>query len=406
MQRVSRTCRVHAAFRWVKGYDTTIVSFVNTIPTPEGGTHLAGFERAFTYVVNDALQLGEAKKLKRFKDEARAARDDVQEGLVAVLQVTFPEPQFRGQTKRELGTPSIQRITYDAVKAGLADWFEKGKRTQVDAVRSKIISSIEVRLTQRQQRETLRRASSLGSTGLPAKLADCRTTNVAESELLIVEGDSAAGPAKEGRDSEIQAVLPIRGKIINAGKSTHKQVLDNAEAEAIFTALGAGSGPEFDLAACRYGRVVILADADVDGSHIRCLLLTLFFHYTKPLLEAGRIYVAMPPLYTVKEGGRDGAKHFCYGEAERDELLARLDAAGTRYGITRNKGLGEMDVDELATTTLEPATRVLRRVTMADAEAVTAAGRAFEVLMGKDVESRRAYIVANSALLDREALDI
>jgi DNA gyrase subunit B len=288
----------------------------------------------------------------------------------------------------------------------LTDWFARGKRTQVDAVRAKIITSIEVRLTQRHQRETLRRASALGSTGLPAKLADCRSTNVADSELLIVEGDSAAGPAKEGRDSEIQAVLPIRGKIINAGKSTHRQVLDNAEAEAIFTALGAGSGADFDLRACRYGRVIILADADVDGSHIRCLLLTLFFHYTRPLLDSGRVYVAMPPLYTVKEAGRDGAKHFCYDDAERDGVTARLETAGTRFTITRNKGLGEMDVDELAATTLEPATRVLRRITMADAAAAGAAAEAFEVLMGKDVESRRAYIVANSALLDREALDI
>jgi DNA gyrase subunit B len=406
MRPVDRVCRVEAAFRWVKGYDTTLVSFVNTIPTPDGGTHVAGFERAFTYVVNDALQLGEAKKLKKFKDEARATRDDVQEGLVAVLKVTVPEPQFRGQTKRELGTPAVQRVTYDAVKAGLAEWFERGRKTQVDGLRSKIVGAIEVRLTQRQQRENLRRASALGSTGLPAKLADCRTTDVDASELLIVEGDSAAGPAKQGRNSEVQAVLPIRGKIINAGKATLKQVLDNAEAEAIFTALGAGSGPEFNLAACRYGRVVILADADVDGSHIRCLLLTLFFHYTRPLLEAGRVYVAMPPLYTIKEGGRDGAKHYCYGEPERDEVLARLEAAGTRYTITRNKGLGEMDVAELAATTLEPATRVLRRVTMGDAAAAAAAAEAFEVLMGKDVESRKAYIIQNSALLPRDELDI
>jgi DNA gyrase subunit B len=406
MQTVARICKVEAAFRWVKGYDTTLMSFVNTIPTSDGGTHVAGFERSFTYVVNDALQLNDVKKLKKFKDDARATRDDVQEGLVAVLKVTVAEPQFRGQTKRELGTPAIQRVTYDVVKAGLAEWFERGRKTQVDAVRSKIITAVEMRLTQRQQRETLRRASSLGSTGMPAKLADCRTTDVEASELLIVEGDSAAGPAKQGRDSEVQAVLPIRGKIINAGKSTHKQVLDNAEAEAIFTALGGGSGAEFDLAACRYGRVVILADADVDGSHIRCLLLTLFFHYTRPLLQAGRVYVAMPPLYTVKEGGKDGTKHYCYGEPERDELIARLEAAGTRFNITRNKGLGEMDVAELATTTLDPASRVLRRVTMGDVVEAAAAASAFEVLMGKDVESRKAYIIQNSALLDREALDI
>jgi DNA gyrase subunit B len=317
-----------------------------------------------------------------------------------------PEPQFRGQTKRELGTPAVQRIVYDAIKSGLTDWFERGRKGQVEAVRTKIVTAVELRLTQRQQRETLRRASSLGSGGMPAKLADCRTTDVAASELLIVEGDSAAGPAKQGRDSEIQAVLPIRGKIINAGKSTLKQVLDNAEAEAIFTALGAGSGAGFDPAACRYGRVVILADADVDGSHIRCLLLTLFFHYTRPLLEQGRVYVAMPPLYTVREGGRGGTLHHCFDEAERDRVLARLEAGGVRFTITRNKGLGEMDVAELASTTLDPATRVLRRVTMADAAQAAAAADAFEVLMGKDVESRKAYIVEHSALFDREALDI
>jgi len=403
---VARECQVELAFRWVKGYDTTLVSFVNTIPTPDGGTHVAGFERAFTYVVNDAL-LGEAKKLKRFGDDARATREDVQEGLVAVLKVTVPEPQFRGQTKRELGTPAVQSVTYAAVKAGLADWVQRsGKRGQVDAVRGKVIDAIALRLTQRQQRETLRRASALASTGLPDKLADCRTTDVAASELLIVEGDSAAGPTKEGRNSELQAVLPIRGKIINAGKASLRQVLDNAEAEAIITALGAGSGPEFDLAACRYGRVVILADADVDGAHIRCLLLTLFFHHLRPLLEDGRVYVAMPPLFTVKESGKDGASHFAYDEADLRELQARLDAADKRYKIGRNKGLGEMDVEELAVTTLDPATRVLRRVTMADAEEVAAAADAFRVLMGRDVPERKDYIVRNSAFLDRDQLDI
>ena len=406
MTAVTRTCIIEAAYRWVKGYDTTLVSFVNTIPTTDGGTHVAGFERAFTYVVNDAL-LGEARKLKRFKDEAKALREDVQEGLVAVLKVTVPEPQFRGQTKRELGTPKVQSITYDIVKAALADWVAtSGKRGQVDAVRGKMITAIELRLTQRQQKEDVRRATALSSTGLPDKLADCRSTNVSETELLIVEGDSAAGPTKEGRNSEIQAVLPIRGKIINAGKATVKQVLDNTEAAAIFTALGAGSGSDIDLGLVRYGRVVILADADVDGSHIRCLLLTLFFHHLRPLLEAGRIFVAMPPLYTVKEGGREGVKHFAYDEADRDRIIREIQARGRSFTIGRNKGLGEMDVDELAVTTLEPATRVLRRVTMSDAAQAAAAALAFATLMGKDVEDRRAYIVANSALFDREQLDI
>ncbi|MPY94678.1 MAG: DNA topoisomerase IV subunit B [Acidimicrobiia bacterium] len=403
---VGRDCLVELAFRWVKGYDSTLVSFVNTIPTPDGGTHVAGFERALTWVVNDAL-LGEAKKLKRFGDDARATRDDVQEGLVAVLKVTVPEPQFRGQTKRELGTPAVQSVTYAAVKAGLTEWVQKsGKRGQVDAVRAKVIDAIVLRLTQRQQRETLRRASALASTGLPDKLADCRTTDVAASELLIVEGDSAAGPTKEGRNSELQAVLPIRGKIINAGKASLRQVLDSAEAEAIITALGAGSGPEFDLGACRYGRVVILADADVDGAHIRCLLLTLFFHHLRPLLEDGRVYVAMPPLFTVKEGGKGGATHFAYDEADLAQLEARLDGEGRTYRVGRNKGLGEMDVEELAVTTLDPATRVLRRVTMSDAAEVAAASDAFRVLMGRDVPERKDYIVRNSAFLDRDELDI
>ncbi len=410
VQAVSRACLVELAFRWVKGYETNIVSFVNTIPTPDGGTHVAGFERALTWVVNDTL-LGEAKKLKRFGDDARANRDDTQEGLVAVLKVTVPEPQFRGQTKRELGTPAVQSVTYAAVKAGLVDWITRtGKKGQVDNVRGKVIDAIFLRLTQRQQRETLRRASALAATGLPDKLADCRTTDVAASELLIVEGDSAAGPTKEGRNSETQAVLPIRGKIINAGKASLRQVLDNAEAEAIITALGAGSGPEFDLNNCRYGRVVILADADVDGAHIRCLLLTLFFHHLRPMLEAGRIYVAMPPLFTVTVNGKKGGKknnvHFAYDEADLAVLLARLDEAGTGYRIGRNKGLGEMDVDELATTTLDPRTRVLRRVTMGDAEEVAAATNAFRVLMGRDVPERREFIVSNSAFLDRERLDI
>jgi DNA gyrase subunit B len=407
MTVVQRTCRVDLAMRWVKGYDPTIVSFVNTIPTSDGGTHVAGFERALTYVVNDLL-VNDAKELKKYKgNDGRASKEDVQEGLVAVLKVTFPEPQFRGQTKRELGTPAAQSVTYNVVKAGFGNWIKSGKKTHVDAVRKKIVAAVVTRLTQRQQRETLRRASALASTGLPDKLADCRSTNVDESELLIVEGDSAAGPAKNGRNSEFQAVLPIRGKIINAGKATHKQVLDNAEAEAIFTALGAGSGRDFNLASCRYGRVIIMADADVDGSHIRCLLLTLFFHYCRPLLEAGRVYVAMPPLYTITEKGKDGAKHFAMDEADRERVLAQLAAAKKpQPEVTRNKGLGEMNVDELAVTTLDPRSRILRRVTMRDAAELAAAAEAFEVLMGRDVDERRQFIVANSALFDRDALDI
>ncbi|MBM3684053.1 MAG: type IIA DNA topoisomerase subunit B [Actinobacteria bacterium] len=428
MTEVERTCGVELALRWVKGFETKIVSFVNTIPTTDGGTHVAGFERAMTFALNAELRLDEAKKLKRFKDEARATREDVQEGLVAVLKVVVPEPQFRGQTKRELGTPKVQSITYDVVKSGVVDWVTtSGRKSHVNALRDKVIGAIEARLVSRQQRELVRRASSLGSTGLPDKLADCRSTAVADTELLIVEGDSAAGPTKSGRNAEFQAVLPIRGKILNAGKATLKQVLENAEAEALFTALGGGSGAEFDPAACRYGRVVILADADVDGAHIRCLLLTLFYGYLRPLLEQGRVFVAMPPLYTITErraartdDGPDTAaegrrskrtkgektKHYAYDDADRDRICAALDAAGVGYSIGRNKGLGEMDVDELATTTLDPESRVLRRVTLRDGAEAAEAARMFDVLMGREVAPRKDWIVDRAAFLDRESLDI
>ncbi len=429
MATVTRTCQVELALRWVKGYDTKLISFVNTIPTSDGGTHVAGLERAMTFALNDRLGFDEAKRLKKFKDEARATREDIQEGLVAVLKVTLPEPQFRGQTKRELGTPKVQSITYEAVKAGITDWVANGKKSHVNAVRDKLVAAVEARLLSRQQRETLRRASALGSTGLPDKLADCRSTTVGETELLIVEGDSAAGPTKAGRNSEFQAVLPIRGKILNAGKASLKQVLENAEAEAIFTVMGAGSGADFNAAAARYGRVVILADADVDGAHIRCLLLTLFYRYMRPLLEQGRVFVAMPPLFTITEtratatagnvadtvgarragskppAKREKVKHFAYDDIERQRVCGELTARGVNYSVGRNKGLGEMDVDELARTALDPETRVLRRVTLDDAEAALAES-AFEVLMGRDVGPRRDWIVERAAFVDRELLDI
>ena len=405
MAVVTRRCQVELALRWVKGYDTKLISFVNTIPTSDGGTHVAGLERAMTFALNDRLGIDEAKKLKKFKDDARVTREDVQEGLVAVLKVTVAEPQFRGQTKRELGTPKVQSITYEVVKNGINDWVANGKKSHVNAVRDKLVGAIEARLLSRQQRETLRRASALGSTGLPDKLADCRSTVVGDTELLIVEGDSAAGPTKAGRNSEFQAVLPIRGKILNAGKASLKQVLENTEAEAIFTVVGAGSGHDFDPAAARYGRIVILADADVDGAHIRCLLLTLFYTYMRPLLEQGRIYVAMPPLFTIRETRGKKIKHFAYDDTDRERVCAKLTAQGLAYTVGRNKGLGEMDVDELAKTALDPETRVLRRVTLDQSEAIAAA-TAFDVLMGRDVGPRRDWIVERAAFVDRELLDI
>ena len=404
---VLRECIVEVALRWVKGYETRVESFVNTIPTSHGGTHTAGFDRALTRAVNDVLLKDTRKLAKLARDNKhRAVREDVQEGLVAACKVVFAEPQFRGQTKQELGTPAIEKIVYDVVKRGLTDWFTaSGPRTHVTAVREKLANAVINRVTSKQMLETRRRAASMGSTGMPDKLADCRRHGP-NSELIIVEGDSAAGPAKAGRDAEYMAILPLRGKVVNAGKATMKQVLDNAEAQALFTAIGAGSGRDFDLESARYGRIVILCDADVDGSHIRCLLLTLIHEYMRPLLEAGRVYVAQPPLYSCRIGD---TVHRAFSDEERDEITAKLTKGGRKAGNlrwNRFKGLGEMNVEELAECALDPETRILRRLTMDDAAAASEAAELFETLMGSDVARRREYLIANSALLDPAALDV
>ena len=407
MSDVQRECTVEVALRWVKGYETRVESFVNTIPTSHGGTHTAGFDRALTRAVNDVLLKDTRKLAKLARDNKhRAIKEDVQEGLVAACKVVFPEPQFRGQTKQELGTPAIEKIVYDVVKRGLTDWFTaSGPRTHVTAVREKLSNAVINRVSSRQMLETRRRAASMGSTGMPDKLADCRTHGP-DSELIIVEGDSAAGPAKAGRDAEYMAILPLRGKVVNAGKATMKQVMDNAEAQALFTAIGAGSGRDFDLESARYGRIVILCDADVDGSHIRCLLLTLIHEYMRPLLEAGRVYVAQPPLYSCRLGD---TVHRAFSDEERDEITARLTKGGRKaenLRWNRFKGLGEMNVEELAECALDPETRILRRLTMDDGAAAGHAAELFETLMGADVARRREYLIANSALLDPAALDV
>jgi DNA gyrase subunit B len=402
MATVTRPCTVDVALRWVKGYDTTIVSFVNTIPTSDGGTHVAGFERALSRVVNEEL-LAEVKKLKKLARDGkeRATPADIQEGLVAAVKVTFAEPQFKGQTKQELGTPAVQSIVYETVKTGLSSWIASGgRRAQVNALRDKIASAVLNRVASRAALEARRKAANLTATGLPDKLADCRLHGP-DSELLIVEGNSAAGPAKEGRNAETMAVLPLRGKVVNAGKATLKQVIDNAEAQALITAIGAGSGRDFDLESCRYGRIIILCDADVDGSHIRCLLLTLFYHHMRPLLTDGRVYAAQPPLFAAKHRGQ---AVYAYSDAQRDVLSRELGLPYDRW--KRFKGLGEMNTDELAETTLDPGTRVLKRMTMADAEHAIAAAKLFDVLMGGDVAARKDYVIEHSGLIDPDLLDI
>jgi DNA gyrase subunit B len=407
MTLVERPCTVDVALRWTAGYDTVVRSFVNTIPTTEGGTHVAGFDRALTKVTNDVLLAGTKKLAKLAKSgQDRAEKSDVQEGLVAAVKVTFPEPQFKGQTKQELGTPPVQSIVYEVVRDGLTNWIDSGgKRAHVTALRDKVAQAVVNRVTAKASLDARRKASALSSAGMPDKLADCRRHGE-DSELLIVEGDSAAGPAKAGRNAEYMAVLPLRGKVVNAGKSTLKQVVENAEAQALFAAIGAGSGADFKLADARYGRIIILCDADVDGSHIRCLLLTLIYTYMRPLLEDGRVFAAQPPLYTVKVGDR--TVH-AFSEEEKLRLTDELTTGNRKaenLQWVRFKGLGEMDVEELAVTCLDPATRILKRMTMDDAAAAAQAAELFETLMGSDVARRRAYLLEHSPQFDAASLDV
>jgi DNA gyrase subunit B len=408
MTEVERDCTVDIALRWVDGYDTSVVSFVNTIPTSQGGTHMVGFDKSLTRVVNNVALKDNRKLAKLVKENKhRASKEDIQEGLVAAVKVTFPEPQFRGQTKQELGTPAIEGIVSRIVYDQLKEWFEPGggPRTHVKAVTDKLSSAVMNRVASKQVLENKRKTANLGSTGMPEKLADCRSHGL-DSELILVEGDSAAGPAKRGRDSETMAILPLRGKVVNAAKASQKQVLDNAEAKALFTSVGAGAGKDFNIDDARYGRIVILCDADVDGSHIRCLLLTLIHRYMRPMLAQGRVYAAQPPLYTTKVGDE---VYRVYSDEERDAVTDELCKGNRRRENVkwqRFKGLGEMNVDELRHCALDPATRTLRRLTMADAAAARTAADMFEVLMGSDVGRRRDYLVKNSALVDRDTLDV
>ena len=408
MTDVERECRVDVALRWTGGYDTKIASFVNTIPTSQGGTHQAGFDKALTRVVNNVV-LKDNRKLAKLKkeDKHKAVKDDVQEGLVAAIKVTFPEPQFRGQTKQELGTPAIEGIVSRIVYEQLKEWMEPGggPRSHVKAIADKLATAIQNRVASKQVLENKRKAAKLGSTGMPEKLADCRKHGP-DSEIILVEGDSAAGPAKRGRDSETMAILPLRGKVVNAAKASQKQVLDNAEAQALFTSVGAGAGRDFNLDDARYGRIVILCDADVDGSHIRCLLLTLIHEYMRPMLEAGNVYAAQPPLYTTKVGDQI---HRVYSDEERDAVTDELCKGNRkRENIKwqRFKGLGEMNVDELRHCALDPETRTLKRLTMDDAKQAKEASKMFDVLMGNDVGVRRDFLVKNSALVDAATLDV
>ncbi len=403
---VERELEVDVAVQWGTGYDSVLRSFVNVIATPHGGTHVTGFERALVRTLNE--QLKAARLLKA--GDALVTKEDVLEGLTAIVSVRLPEPQFEGQTKEVLGTPAAAKIVAQVVDAQLSVYLEappRGAKQQARAVLEKVISAAKARIAAREHRDNQRRKSALASSSLPAKLVDCRSADD-RSELFIVEGDSALGTAKLARDSEFQALLPIRGKILNVQKASLADMLKNAECASIIQVIGAGSGSSFDLDSARYQRIIFMADADVDGAHIRTLLLTLFHRYLRPMLDAGRVFAAVPPLHRValKNVRKGQPKYrYCYSDAELHRTLLELERRGQRWEepVQRYKGLGEMDASQLAETTMDPRHRTLRRIRIEDA---VAAGEIFSLLMGSEVAPRRDFIVGGAAELDPSRIDI
>ncbi|MEW1841447.1 DNA topoisomerase IV subunit B [Nonomuraea angiospora] len=403
---VQRELTVDVAVRWGKGYESTVRSFVNVISTPKGGTHLTGFERGLVRTINELLR--ETRLLKNGDDPV--TKDDISEGLTGVVTVRVPEPQFEGQTKEVLGTSAATRIVSHVVSRELRELFTnppRGFKQQLRAVLEKIVAAAKARIAAREHRDNQRRKSALENSALPAKLVDCRSDGIDRSELFIVEGDSALGTAKLARDSEFQALLPIRGKILNVQKASVSDMLKNAECAAIIQVVGAGSGRSFDIEAARYGKVILMADADVDGAHIRCLLLTLFHRYMRPMVEAGRVFAAVPPLHRIEltNPGRGKDKYiYCYSDAELQKVLRDLERRGKRWKdpVQRYKGLGEMDADQLAETTMDPRHRILRRVRIEDVEEAEAI---FNLLMGSEVAPRREFIVNSAAEVDRDHID-
>jgi len=399
---VERKAEVEVALRWGTGYERTVECFTNTIRNVHGGTHRKGFERAATRALVDAVR--NTRGLLKPKEDPPVL-DDVLEGMTAVVHVRIPEPQFTSQTKDELSTAGITRVIQGVVEQQLKTWVDARKtKAEARTVLQKIVDAARVRLTQKQQKDAARRKTALEGASMPAKLVDCRSSGVSRSELFIVEGDSALGTARLARSAEYQALLPIRGKILNVQKANLQQVLDNAECSAIVQVLGAGSGRTFDLGSLRYGRILIMADADVDGSHIRTLLITLFARYMRPAIEAGRLFAAMPPLHKVTTKGRDPKTIYTYTQAEMESTVAKLEKSGKQIvtPVPRFKGLGEMDADELWDTTMNPATRSVRRITMQD---VDAAERVLDLLMGDAVPPRRAWLIDQAARVDRDAID-
>jgi len=404
---LERQCDVDIALRWGGGYETVFRSYVNIIATPKGGSHQTGFETGLLKFVRQQVEAN-ARRLKVGTDKIE--KDDVLAGLTAVLTVRLPEPQFEGQTKEILGTPAVRAIVANVVATELGRLFTSTRRedkAQTALVLDKVVAEMKTRIAARAHKETQRRKNALENSTLPAKLVDCRSNDVANSELFIVEGDSALGTAKVARNSEFQALLPIRGKILNVQKASVSDMLSNLECASIIQVLGAGSGRSFDLEAARYGKVIIMSDADVDGAHIRTLLLTLFFRYMRPMIEAGRVFAAVPPLHRVvvmHPGSKPNETIYTYSEKELHGVLAGLKRTNKKFQdpIQRYKGLGEMDAEQLRTTTMERQNRMLRRVKVDDAEN---AARVFELLMGNDVAPRKEFII-DGAGLSRDRIDV
>ncbi len=393
-----RALALELAMQWTNGYSESVHTYANTVNTHEGGTHEEGFRAAMTKLVNDFAR---KNNLLREKEE-NLTGDDVREGLVAVISVKLGEPQFEGQTKTKLGNSEVKGFVQRAMTDAFGHWLEAHPREGRDVIQ-KAIQAAAARIAARKARESTRRKGLLDGVGLPGKLKDCQSKDPSISEVFIVEGDSAGGSAVAGRNPHTQAILPIRGKILNVEKARIDRILGNNEVQALITAFGTGIGEEFDLARARYHKIVIMADADVDGMHIRTLLLTLLFRFMRPLIEAGYVYLAQPPLYRLKWS--NAPHEFAYSDRERDGLIAAGKERGWRLPkenqIQRYKGLGEMNYHELWDTTMDPDTRTLLQVTLADA---ASADEIFAILMGEDVESRRGFIQRNAR--DVRFLDI
>jgi DNA gyrase subunit B len=389
---------VEIAMQWTTGYNEGVHTYANTINTHEGGTHEEGFRAAITSLLN---KYARDKGLLKEKDE-NLTGDDVREGLTAVISVKLAEPQFEGQTKTKLGNTEAKTYVQKVVSDQLGDWFERNPGQGKEVVR-KAIQAAAARLAARKAREATRRKSLLESGGMPGKLRDCQSRDPKVSEIYIVEGDSAGGSAVRGRDPETQAILPLRGKILNVEKARLDRALANTEVQSLITAFGTGIGEDFDVEKIRYHKCILMADADVDGQHIRTLLLTLLFRYMRPLIEHGYVYMAQPPLYRIKWSNSE--HEYAFSDAERDAKIAKGNKEGRKLpkenSIQRYKGLGEMDYDELWQTTMNPATRTLLQVTLDDA---ALADEIFSTLMGEDVDSRRTFIQKNAK--DVRFLDI